>query len=158
MEYLIDDLASRQLAAEAGLPGGAERAADCAAGLRTDADGGASGTTTAGGIAHQHGLDALPVGKLVDCLCGQPSIGNKHMAAGNRREPEGARHGGSQCDGQIGQVVEAPSRGPMRTGKHLGQPIRRLAAGSEPSGEQVGIDFADRRLCSGERKISHDAP
>ena len=136
VQHLVDDLARRQLAAEPGLAGGAERAAHRAARLAGDADRGPRRRAAATGVAHQDRLDALPVGQLVDGLGGQAAIGLQHVAAADGAEPEGSVQVPAQAARQVGDLAEARHLWPVDARHHLGGPIRRLAAGLEPRGER----------------------
>ena len=72
---LIDDLGRRQVAGEAALPGGAERAGHAAAGLAGDAHRDALAGGAARRVAHQHALDQRAVVQSPQRLAGGAVVG-----------------------------------------------------------------------------------
>ena len=149
VQHLVDDLTRAQLASEASLTGGAEGATHGASGLRADADRRPVPSTPAP-VTHQDRLDPLAVRQLVHRLGSQAAIGLQGVAGADGREAERSIERPAERGGQIGQVIEARDAGAMSPSQDLAGPIRGLAAGDEPRGELMRIDFADRRGQAGE--------
>ena len=140
---LVDDLGGREVAIEAELPGGAERAADGAAALRADAQRVPFARVASGRVVHEDGLDQEAVGEPVEHLLGEPAVGLPDLALDRGVEPE-----------RLGELV--PQRGRERQDlrerglpalpggvEHLARPVGGLAPLDEPGCERLGRDAAD---------------
>ena len=136
---LLDDLAGVEVAFEAGLAGGAERAPHRAPGLGRDAHGGAFGAV------HQHGLDLRAVGGAPQPLRGV-AVGAGLRGDWRQRERQRVGEPGAQRFGQRGELFERSPLSPETVGE-LGDAILRLAPRNQESFE-LG---ARRAVTSGHR-------
>ena len=85
---LVDDLGGREVAREAELARGAERAADGAAGLARDAQRVPLAAGAAGRVVHQHRFDERAVVELVERLLGQAAVGDAELRVADGVEAE----------------------------------------------------------------------
>ena len=135
VQRLVEDLPRGQVAPEAHLPRGAERAGQRTARLRGDADGAA-----AVAVAHQHGLDRMPVVRVEEGL---------HRAVARmgpldhrqRRERHLIGQRSAKTGGHVGHlgVVARAARNP---GPDLARAVGRLAALRERRLEQREVHAA----------------
>ena len=95
MAHLVQNLGRLEVAAEAKLAGGAERATDGTAGLARDAKrvtlpmlGPAVLAEAARGVVHQHRLDERPIREQVQRLLGQPFVRDRDLVRGDRVDAE----------------------------------------------------------------------
>jgi hypothetical protein len=131
--HLADHLAGGQLATEARLPGGAERAAHRATGLGRDAHRGPPR------VQHQDGLDGLAVGVAQQQLVGVPVVGDPvgdELGPG-RREPSGElRPQIRRQVGHLGRVVDTAHQ----PGVQLPGPVGRLVELGEQRRQPVAVE------------------
>ena len=88
---LVDDLGGLEVAPEAELARGTERAAHRAAGLARDAQRVPLARGAAGRVVHQDGLDELAVIESMEGLLGQPAVRDAKLGVVDRVEAEVAR-------------------------------------------------------------------
>jgi hypothetical protein len=113
---LADDLGGGEVAGEAALAGGAERARHAAPGLAGDAHGGPVG------VAHEHALDEGAVVQPPQRLAGAPAVG--------LQVPDGGQQPRQQ---RLGEVRP-------RGRRHVGHPGRVGDPGVEVAGQLVGAE------------------
>ena len=137
---LVDDLGRVEVAREAELARGAERATDRAAGLARQAERVPLAGSGAGRVVHQHGFDQRAVGKPVERLLGQPGVPEDQLGRLDRveaegriqRVPERCRQGRDRCRSS---GMAAP-----QSVRDLAGAIRPLAMLDEPCLEILGPD------------------
>ena len=155
---LLDDLGGGQVAGEAALAGGAERAGHAAAGLAGHAD------RDPVGVAHQHALDQRAVVQAPQRLAGRPGIGLQRADLGEQRGQQGRpdlrAHGRRQVGHRRRIVLEPAEVVPAQ----LVGAKRRQAEFDDggPAGGRVEIGEMGRRLGAAgrledERERGHDA-
>jgi hypothetical protein len=128
---LLDDLADGQVAVEAGLPGGAERARHGAAGLGADAH------RRPVGVVHEHGLDAGAVGQPPQPLHGVAAVADRRRHLGQRRGQLGGQAGPHGL-GQRGQGVEVEALA-VEAVPHLLDAVAGLVGEQLGQGGAVGV-------------------
>ncbi len=103
--HLVDDLGRVEVAHEAELAGRTERAANSAAGLAGDANGGAAAPPAPCRVTHQHGFDETAVVEAVQRLLGQAAVGGPHLCFDQRVDPEVFLERPAQCLRQSAQLI-----------------------------------------------------
>ena len=153
---LVDDLGRRQVAPEAELAGGAERAADRAADLARDAQRRPLARPGPRRVAHEDRLDERAVAEPVERLLGQAAVRRRDVGRRERVEAErgvelGAQRGRQGPD--LGRGADVPA--PQGVGD-LARPVAGWPCASEPVAELVGLERrtgpAARRTARRERR------
>ena len=120
-------------------PGGAERAADRAAGLARDAQGVPFARPGPRRVVHQDRLDERAVAEPVERLLGQPAVGVLQLGVGDGVEAEVGVERLAEGGGQRQELVgRGRSRRPRRASRDLAGAVAGLAARGEPGREGVG--------------------
>ena len=128
---LLDDLADRQVAGEAGLPGGAEPARHRAAGLAADAHRGPVA------VQHQHGLDPAPAVELPQELDRVAAVADR-LGDRLQRRRQLARPARRAAPSADRSSSAGSARLLVQPVPHLVEPVARLAV--EQLGELVAVE------------------
>ena len=134
---LVDDLGGLEVAPEPELAGGAERAADRAAGLARDAQRVALARGAAGRVVHQDGLDERAVVESVEGLLGLAAVGEAQLRV---RRPCRAGSASSRASRSAAGSVRTPSASTAPPSFQTASAIWRaryagLALGRHPRGQ-----------------------